>query len=318
MRIVVGLPGSATPEIVERFVDAGADEFFVGYVPPAWWSRWGIEASPNRRFRAHSQFLDADTLAPVVAAARARGCPVMLTLNEHALVDQVADGLDALVDEAVQAGVTGVILATLELGPRLAARHPGLQLIASGEVPVYNRAAVRQAASFGFGRVIFARETSLDDMALLVAGRPAGLTFEAFLLGEWCVYNGALCLTSHGYGSRHDFCASHTRRAVLDVGSRTAGLDRAARDGGGGCTPDDPARAYRAACALCSLGRLRELGVDCVKLPGRSTNALGGVRLVRELLASPDLSPQAIRAHPAVAALCDPATCRSSLGVRRP
>jgi collagenase-like PrtC family protease len=242
---------------------------------------------------------------------------VFLTLNEHALVDLTEALVDGLVAEAVEVGVSGVILATLELGPRLAARHPGLQLIASGEVPIYNRAAARQAARHGFGRVIFARETSLDDMALMVAERPPGMTYEAFLLGEWCVYNGALCLTSHGYGSRQDFCASHTRRAVLDVGARTAGLDRPAREDGAprGCAPDDPAKAYRAACALCSLGRLRDLGVDYVKLPGRSTNALGAVRLVRALIAAPDLSPEAVRAHPAVAALCDPANCRSSLGV---
>ena len=63
------------------FAEAGADEFFFGFVPEAWWSRFGMEASPNRRHRAENQFLARESLAPVLAAAREHGISAFLTLH---------------------------------------------------------------------------------------------------------------------------------------------------------------------------------------------------------------------------------------------
>jgi len=324
MRIVVGLPGDAEPRTVGELAESGADEFFVGYVPPGWWRRWGVEVSPNRRFRAGSQFLAPESLAAAVAAARALGRPVFLTLNEHALVPEQLPLADEAVATAVTAGVSGLILATPELGPRYSGRHPGLRLVASGEAPVYNRAALEQVARLGFERVILPREVALGEMDTLVAcGGPLGLEFEAFLLGEWCVYNGALCLTCHGYGQDGDFCSSHTVRAVLDVRTRTAGLDRP-----GGATrttvePPEPTSdgrlaSLRDACALCSLERMREAGVTHVKVPGRASDARHAVRLVRGLLDSGETSPAAVRRAVNDPGFCDGSHCRSPLGVLEP
>jgi putative protease len=321
MRVVVGLPGDATSNTVTELVEAGADELFAGYVPPAWWRRWGVEVSPNRRFRARSQFLAPEPLAAAVGAARALDRPVFLTLNEHFLVPTLLPLADEAVASAVEAGVSGLILGAPELGPRYAARHPGLRLVASGEAPVYNRSALEQVANLGFERVILPREVALDELPALVAhGARLGLDFEAFLLGEWCVYNGALCFTCHGYGQDGDFCSSHTVRAVLDVRSRTAGLDRPGGAGGsrGGAPEaavDGRLASLRDACALCSLGRMRQAGVTHVKVPGRASEALHAVRLVRGLLQGDDLTPEAVRRAVGDPVFCDGSHCRSPLGV---
>lgn len=313
--IVVGLGGDASPEHVEAFADAGAGELFVGYVPAAWSSRFGSELSPNRRYRLGQQLTDIDALAAVVGAASARGLSVQLTLNEHALLDEQCDLVDALVREAVGAGVHGLILAALEYGPRFKERHPDLHLTASGDAPVYSVAALRLAVELGFDRVIFGRETSLDDMARMVAvGVPLGMTFEAFVLGEWCVYNGALCLTCHGYGHERDFCSSHTVRAVLDTGAREAGLDRPAETEATRraalARVTGRMRPYMDGCALCALPRLAEIGVTHVKVPGRSFSALPAVRLVHEILSADELSPAACQATVADPAFCDGGNCR--------
>lgn len=307
--------GSTTAETVAAFADAGANEFFFGFVPEAWWTRFGMEASPNRRHRAKNQFLSRESLAPVLAAARQHGIPAMLTLNEHCLEESQQALFDDIVAVAMDLGAEGVVLSALELGSAFRERFPTLRLIASGDAPVYNSAAIRLAARQGFERITFSREIDVADMRVLTAaGAPLGLDFEAFLLGEWCVYNGALCLTCHGYGTDADFCTAHSLRLVLDTNAREAGLDRPPE------TQEDQERARHAVssnmraflggCMLCGLEAFYAAGVRYFKVPGRSVEAVDAVRLVRSILDGGDLSPAGCQRAVGDAGFCDGSNCR--------
>lgn len=309
MRIVAGLGGSGDLAAVDALAEAGADELFVGFVPDAWALRYGFETSPNRRYRAPGQVRSVETLARLVAAATARQLVTHVALNEHSLTPEQLPLADEIADAAVCSGARGLILGSLALGPRYRALHPQALLVASGEAPVYSAAAVRLAAQLGFDRVILPRETSLDDLAPIAAtAHEVHVELEAFLLGEWCAYNGALCLTCHGYGTSRDFCSSHALRVVLDTSTRTASLERPRAEA-------DALRAERervstamrsnaGGCTLCALGAFEAQGVGYVKVPGRSTEALANVRKVRALLDAGDLSPAACRA-----AVDDPVYC---------
>ncbi len=313
--IAVGLGAGATPATVAAFAEAGASEFFFGFVPEAWWSRYGLEASPNRRHRAENQFLSRDSLAPVLAAAREHGVATFLTLNEHVLDAQEGPLFDDIVSVAMELGAEGVVLSALEHGPRFRERFPSLRLIASGDAPVYNSGSLRLAARMGFERITFSRETDLADMeALTSIGAPLGLDFEAFLLGEWCVYNGALCFTCHGYGTDSDFCTAHSVRLVLDTGARQAGLDRPAEEPRARERAREAVRpelrAFLGGCNLCGLGDFFAAGVRTFKIPGRSVEAVEAVRLVRGLLDAGDLSPEACRRVIDDPGFCDGSNCR--------
>ncbi len=312
IRIVAGLGGQAGDEAVAALAGAGVDELFVGYVPEAWAERYGFEASPNRRYRSRIQIGAREQLARVVQAASTLGLLTHVALNEHLIAPEQLPLADEIAATALEVGAHGLILGSLPLAARYHRRHPDAHLVASGEAPVYNRAALELAARLGFSRIILPRETNLADLeALATPAADLGLELEAFLLGEWCAFNGALCLTCHGYGTARDFCSSHTARVVLDTASRTAAFERPVET-------EEARRADREAispvmrpntggCNLCALARLRELGVRYVKVPGRSTEALETVRRVRALLDRGDLSPAACRA-----ALDDPAYCNGS------
>ncbi|MBM4398190.1 MAG: U32 family peptidase [Deltaproteobacteria bacterium] len=312
VRIVAGIGGGGgaggeLPEAaVARLAAAGADELFVGYVPATWRARYGFEASPNRRYRAQSQVTDDEALARVGSAAAAAGVPWFVTLNEHALVAEQLPLAGAILDAAAEAGARGVLLAALELAPWVRTRRPGLALAASGDAPVCSRAGLDLAARLGFSRVILPRETTLAEAAALAAhGAGAlGLEIEAFALGEWCVYDGATCMTCHGYGRDKDFCSAHRVRLLSDL--RGGPARPLPPPGGDGC---DRTSSWRGACALCALPALVRAGVTHVKVPGRSVDALDAVALVRRVIDG-CADPAEVRAAMDDPAFCDGSNCR--------
>lgn len=80
MKIVAGL-GSI--DDYERFIQAGADEFFAGYVPYAWSRTYGTVIPLNRRevFTTHVQLGAFSELEILAKMMKHYGKPVHLTLN---------------------------------------------------------------------------------------------------------------------------------------------------------------------------------------------------------------------------------------------
>ena len=82
MKIVAGL-GSI--DEYERFIQAGADEFFAGYVPYDWSRAYGTVIPLNRRevFTTHVQLGAFSELAILAEMMKYYGKPVHLTLNSR-------------------------------------------------------------------------------------------------------------------------------------------------------------------------------------------------------------------------------------------
>ena len=80
MKIVAGL-GSI--DEYERFIQAGADEFFAGYVPYDWSRAYGTVIPLNRRevFTTHVQLGAFSELEILAEMMKYYGKPVHLTLN---------------------------------------------------------------------------------------------------------------------------------------------------------------------------------------------------------------------------------------------
>jgi collagenase-like PrtC family protease len=314
IRIAVGLPGNVTDAVVRSFVDEGADEFFVGYVPPSWWKRYGIETSPNRRHRAAAQLLTREALEAFAAAAHQASVPFHVTLNSHLLTAADIELIDEIVATSDEVGAAGVILTDLALGPRVAERHPRLLLITSGEAGIYSREGLRLAARLGFSRVVLARELTVEDTVPL-AEEAASLhvELEAFVLGEWCVYNGAACFTAHGYGTTCDFCSAHVARALVRNDGREARLDPGPRGYASahrsGLTGPLGAHGW-GGCRICSIPRLQDLGIAALKLPGRQSEASGAVALIRRVLRARPATVEEVKRLVADPVFCSGASCR--------
>ena len=279
--IVVGLHGEADDAEVEKLARAGAGEFFVGYVPEAWWHRFGFEFSPNRRYRSFSQVGSPDRLKALCRLSADLGVPVILALNEHLTTPNAWELEQQLLAEALEAGVSGVIVADPStIGPL---RQLGIQRIhASGDMGVYNTAFAAALADLGVTRLIFPRELGLRDIAGIGGGLATrGVETEVFVMGEPCVFDGARCFTEHGYGFCKDFCNDHERK---DVSSRAGGTARSMRGPRFEAIVRDPSVIALGKCGLCSIPALVAAGITHFKVPGRSSTALRSVELVREAI----------------------------------
>lgn len=313
-RIAVGLPGAIDAEIVQSFVDEGADEFFIGYVPPSWWRRYGVEASPNRRHRATANILSRDALEHFAAAAFTAGVPFDITLNSHHLSAPDRPLIEEILMTAEAVGARGVILSDLAMGPFVSSRYPRLLLTASGEVGIYNREALRIAARMGFSRVVVPRELTFNDISILAQeARLLGVELEVFVLGEWCVYNGAACFTSHGFGTSFDFCSAHVARALVSYDGRETRLDAGPPRfrGEKRSPPMGPlGRHGWGGCRICLIPTLVELGVKTFKVPGRQSDASGAVALVRRVIRAAPATNEEVKRLVADPVFCSGTNCR--------
>jgi len=308
MKIVVGLHGGSDADYVRELAAAGADEFFLGYVPPRWSRRFGFEFSPNRRYRQASQVTSRRVLDALCAAALGRGRPVTLAFNEHLVTPAAWNEGRRLIREAAEAGVGAVIVADPSLIRPMRQEFPGLAVHVSGDAGLYNAATAELFFGLGAARVIFPREIGWPDLrASLAAVRKPGRQFEAFIMGEPCVYDGARCFAEHGYDFCRDFCHDHSAKLLTRRGRQPPEYLVPAQE--------EFLRRYRdqrpwelGKCGLCALAHLRRGGITHLKIPARSSGALRSVRLVRRMLDDRAAGPALARGL-----LAAPALCRSLL-----
>lgn len=304
--LICGLSSATSDAHLAQMLALGVGELYAGYLPPSWLARLGAEVSPNRRYVLERQVTRLDRLHSLVWTARDGGARFLLALNEHGYPPGARDLLDEIVATGLEVGVQGFIVADPALLHRLARELPsGTELVASCEAGVYSTASARMLVDLGATRIIFPRETRLDELASISAAVGEQVELEAFVAREYCLNSSALCFATHGYGQRSHFCTAPVRRRLVHLDS---GEERDLPLGPPGWSTDP---SYLRAvsdlhrCGLCALESLSALGVRWWKVPGRSDSALPALRRVRELLQGGHLSPGVARQQVASPAFCD-------------
>lgn len=261
-------------------LEAGADELYGGYVPAAWRERFSLLASPNQRTFAGAQIDSRDELAAIVALAHAHGATFSLTLNAPYYTDEQLPLLLDYVDEAVSAGIDGVILADLGILRILHRRYPQLEYHASTLAHLMNAGAVSFYSEQGVSRVIFPRHLTTAEMKATVARLPR-MRFDAFLLVGKCPNTEGLCTFHHSAPDKIWPCEIPYRIEPLS-GSSSASLRGAMLRQGSWAHSN-----RRHGCGLCAIPELLALGIFGVKLVGRGAPAaqkVQNVLLTRDFL----------------------------------
>lgn len=281
-------------------LEAGADELYGGYLPKGWNERFSHLASINQRTFAEAQLDDPHDLAAIVDLCRGRGKRFSLVLNAPYYTDAQLPSVVEVADQAVAAGIHGIILADPGLLRILVRRYPQIEYHASTLAHLHNSSALNFYRTLGIDRAVLPRHLTIAEMEAIIAAVPS-LLFDAFLLVGKCPNTEGLCTFHHSSPDRIWPCeipydieplqknTSHSlREAMLRQGSWSLS-DR------------------RHGCGLCAIPSLARIGVTGLKLVGRgapSPRKVAHVRLVRLLLdlaESPmDFSryrQEAIRAH---------------------
>jgi len=265
---------------VPLLLDAGADELYGGYVPSAWRERFSLLASINQRTFDGAQFSSRDDFAAAVGLTRQRGRRFSLTLNAPYYTDAQYPLLAEVVDEAVSAGVTGIILADLGLLRFLKHRHPALEYHASTLAHLMNSAAVAFYRAQGISRAILPRHLTVAEMETIIVASP-GMAFDAFLLVGKCPNTEGLCTFHHSSPDKIWPCEiPYTIEPDKEEVSPRLAL---AMQRQGSWAKTD----RRHGCGLCAIPYLSRIGIDGLKLVGRGAPAIrkvAHVRLVSEFL----------------------------------
>jgi collagenase-like PrtC family protease len=343
MKIMVGLSPSLTGQDIAAVCRAGATEFFAGVVPAGWSREYGYQVSPNRREYPSNNYLDYDSLAAAIAAARDCGAPVFVTFNAVVYAGEHAPLLSETIRRVAGLGAQGIIVADPALMLLAADLGLDLELHVSGEAGVYNRETARFYHGLGAGRIIFPRHLTVADIGSITSALGDRLEYEAFIISQRCSFNAAYCTAAHGWDRAH-YCGtafrdtlrpsrphgwhgplariSHARRHPGDdvvrawVDDQRLTADEVTRFNDNHAayeawkwSADHEATRCAAAreiryCGLCAIPHLARAGVGSLKVVSRGDLAASIVKRVQLVKTVVDRGDDA-----------DPAFCRETLGL---
>ena len=310
MKIVAGL-GAA--DEYPRFVQAGADEFFCGYVPYEWNRKYGTRYPLNRRevLCSHVQigaFSELEILAKMV---RKLGKPVHLTFNSLCYLPEQYAEIAGIVRSCMELGFHSYIIADPALILYLRQEKIDCEIHLSGETAEVNRRMVQYFSQWGIKRVIFHRKNTFEEMQAVTesveaqqnrgtVGRLEGsekarkkMEWEAFALNELCQFNGSFCNSLHCDELGHlcrvpyqvvreskDRGKKYQRDEAIKTGqSKSWNIEEEKctnyqeREKQFGVPDEEGYLCGMTGCGLCALYSLREAGVTHLKLVGRGNYA---------------------------------------------
>lgn len=276
MKIVAGL-GSV--DEYERFVKAGADEFFCGYVPYEWSKKYGTVMPLNRRevlsYNVQiGAFSEMEILAEMV---KEYGCPVHLTFNSLYYIPEQYPEIAEIIKKCKSIGFLSYIIADPALIVYLRKMHIDCEIHLSGETSEVNSGMVEYFSKMQLKRVIFHRKNTLEDMESVISHNK--MEFEAFALNELCQFSGAFCNSLHcdemGYLCRVPYrlssrfnvkrCENVNKRKTEMSVITAENLEEA----DGNITDNNGYLCGKTGCGLCALYKMQKVGITHLKLVGR-------------------------------------------------
>lgn len=301
MKLTVGL-GSVDEYI--RFSEAGADEFFCGYVPYSWTQKYDTMMPLNRREVLCSNvqlgaFSELEILASMI---RDYQRPVHLTFNSLFYLPEQYPEIAKIMKACMCLGFQSYIIADPALILYLREHNIDCEIHLSGETGEVNSRMVDFFQQFSLKRVIFHRKNSFDDMKAVInaekshGGLRSRTEFEAFILNEMCQFTGAFCNSLHcdelGHLCRIPDWLEPLRESCDDSSLRQLRPSVPAASSQTDVPNDsdlpDGYLCGATGCGLCALYRLREIGITHLKLVGRGnyTDFMEqDIRMLRQALA---------------------------------
>ncbi len=311
------------PREVAPLIEAGADELYCGFLPPAWSGSYSVAASPNRREWRSANISSHEGFARIVAEAHGRNVPVHVAVNAlytkgqyPAVFRQIAFFRECKVDALIVADLG--LLACLKKE-----RHDVAVHVSTGGT-TFNASTARFYRSLGAKRIVLPRHVRIEEARALIKECP-GMEFEMFIMNSGCKNIDGLCTFQHGMQEMRrtplwdvpkklnlDILLLDSLRRLPEgvlrrVRSNVFGIDSACLIDYAVALRASPealppgvkavilkniASAFRLYCGIdpcgaCRLAELWEMGLTGVKIVGRNyalSKKLRDVRFIKEVL----------------------------------
>ena len=277
-----------------RYVRAGADELFCGYVPFSWSEKYGTVLPLNRREVLNynvqiGSFSELEILANMVQKYQK---PVHLTFNSLYYRPEQYEEIARIIQQCRSIGFDSYILADPALLVYLRKEKIDCEVHLSGDLGTVNSAMTEVFAKEYPKRIIFQRKNTISEMRAVIrhitAQKEAArkewtypTEFEAFALNELCQFSGAFCNSLHcdemGYLCRVPYwkkpmSLSESKLEKQEKNHPGENISISEWDSASELmnpVSEDGYLCGATGCGLCTLKQLSDVGITHLKLVGR-------------------------------------------------
>lgn len=277
-----------------RYVRAGADELFCGYVPFSWSEKYGTVLPLNRREVLNynvqiGSFSELEILANMVQKYQK---PVHLAFNSLYYRAEQYEEIAQIIQQCRSIGFDSYILADPALLVYLRKEKIDCEVHLSGDLGTVNSAMTEVFAKEYPKRIIFQRKNTISEMRAVIrhitAQKEAArkewtypTEFEAFALNELCQFSGAFCNSLHcdemGYLCRVPYwkkpmSLSESKLEKQEKNRPGENISISEWDSASELmnpVSEDGYLCGATGCGLCTLKQLSDAGITHLKLVGR-------------------------------------------------
>ncbi len=190
---------------IKSLVNSWANEFFTGYNPEYWSSKFGFEVSPNGRFAEHEQITDLETLKAIVEEVHKYDLEIFVNLNARYYTNETMPLIEKMVEEFEEIWIDWIICGNISILEYLKEKDYKWKINISTIMAVYNNEAIKfLLENYKINKIILSREITLKEIENLVT-EFSDTRFEVFWEGDFCRYNNGLCFAEHKYWAK-DIC----------------------------------------------------------------------------------------------------------------
>ena len=277
-----------------RYVRAGADELFCGYVPFSWSEKYGTVLPLNRREVLNynvqiGSFSELEILANMVQKYQK---PVHLAFNSLYYRPEQYEEIAQIIQQCRSIGFDSYILADPALLVYLRKEKIDCEVHLSGDLGTVNSAMTEVFAKEYPKRIIFQRKNTISEMRAVIrhitAQKEAArkewtypTEFEAFALNELGQFSGAFCNSLHcdemGYLCRVPYwkkpmSLSESKLEKQEKNRPGENISISEWDSASELmnpVSEDGYLCGATGCGLCTLKQLSDAGITHLKLVGR-------------------------------------------------
>lgn len=267
MKVLVPLNDA---EVLQEYIDAGADELYIGFHDLQWNEKFGKYADINRMsgFGVHANRYSFEEMLRIAKKIKACNKSVFVTLNANSYSkEQINYILQEYVPGFLETKVDGVIVSDIALGKKLLEYE--VIPVASTMCSIYNSDIGNYYVNNGIRRLILPRDICLDEMESMVQNIH-NTQIEVFFMRNGCVFSDGYCLGMHRpeCGATCGLIKNHNRNVITNErsfnGKHNIAFNNNVYD----------RLFHNEACAMCALYRMKKMGIYSLKIVGRADNPL--------------------------------------------
>lgn len=261
MKILVPLNNA---NYIDALIDAGTDEFYIGFYDERWDMAFGDQAEINRMssMKKMANPYNFEEMLEIVSNIKSKGKSVFITINAPKYDTKQLAFLKLYFEKLHDAEVDGIIVSSPDVV--LVAKSCGLKVVASTMTAVYNEDILSFYEHLGADKVIFPRDLSIQEIADLAKKSPH-IQHEVFLMRNGCVFSDSNCLCSHA-SPYHSLCGM-MRRVPLRLKCDRSDFPSQAEHSQ---NSQLYLKSYRSfACGICAIYDFLQMGIHSAKIVGR-------------------------------------------------